>query len=223
MALQPFVGPWSLLKFRYLFYTDGRTPWTRGQPFAKPLPTLRTTQTQNNPTQTSMPWVGLEPTIPTFERAKTVHALDRAVTVISVKRIYRQKYLRNRVTTIYLEKGWESPCEILSILHKEACRTYYTAVNTEHNWTALLGLTNTKRNKLYCFRFNSRFCKQHTECRKVFKYSLCQRLYVLYKYFSLINTEQTVLFKIYLNVHRIESFDWICTEPEYKVYLSSLM
>jgi hypothetical protein len=29
-----------------------------------------------------MPWVGLEPTIPVYERAKTVHAFDRAATVI---------------------------------------------------------------------------------------------------------------------------------------------
>jgi hypothetical protein len=29
-----------------------------------------------------MPWVGFEPTIPMFEQAKTVHALDRAVTVV---------------------------------------------------------------------------------------------------------------------------------------------
>jgi hypothetical protein len=29
-----------------------------------------------------MPRVGLEPTIPVFERAETVHALDRAATVI---------------------------------------------------------------------------------------------------------------------------------------------
>jgi hypothetical protein len=29
-----------------------------------------------------MPEVGFEPTIPVFEQAKTVHALDRAVTVI---------------------------------------------------------------------------------------------------------------------------------------------
>jgi hypothetical protein len=29
-----------------------------------------------------MPRVGFEPTIPVFERAKTVHALDRASTVI---------------------------------------------------------------------------------------------------------------------------------------------
>jgi hypothetical protein len=29
-----------------------------------------------------MPRVGLEPTIPAFERVKTVHVLDRAATVI---------------------------------------------------------------------------------------------------------------------------------------------
>jgi hypothetical protein len=29
-----------------------------------------------------MPIVGFEPTIPAFERTKTVHALDRAATVI---------------------------------------------------------------------------------------------------------------------------------------------
>jgi hypothetical protein len=44
--------------------------------------THRTTQTHNNRTQTSMPLVGFEHTIPVFERAKTVHALDRAATVI---------------------------------------------------------------------------------------------------------------------------------------------
>jgi hypothetical protein len=35
-------------------------------------------QTQNKHKQTSMPRVGFESTIPAFERAKTVHALDRA-------------------------------------------------------------------------------------------------------------------------------------------------
>jgi hypothetical protein len=67
MALQPFVGPWSLLRFRNLFHTDGRTP------VARPLPTQRTTQI-------FMPRMGFEPTIPVFERAKTVHGLDRAAT-----------------------------------------------------------------------------------------------------------------------------------------------
>jgi hypothetical protein len=40
------------------------------------------TQTYYKHTQTSMPRVRFEPTIPGFERAKTVHALDRAATVI---------------------------------------------------------------------------------------------------------------------------------------------
>jgi hypothetical protein len=47
IALQPFVGPWPLLQFRNHFYAHGRTPWTSGEPIAIPLPTHRTTQTQN--------------------------------------------------------------------------------------------------------------------------------------------------------------------------------
>jgi hypothetical protein len=39
-------------------------------------------EAQNKRTQTSMPQVGFESTIPVFERAKTVRALDRAVTVL---------------------------------------------------------------------------------------------------------------------------------------------
>jgi hypothetical protein len=50
MAVQPFVVPWPLIQFRNLFYTDGRTPWTGDQPVARPLPTYRTTQTQNKRT-----------------------------------------------------------------------------------------------------------------------------------------------------------------------------
>jgi hypothetical protein len=34
--------------------------------------------------QTSMPWEGFETTIPVTERAKTVHALDRSVTVTDI-------------------------------------------------------------------------------------------------------------------------------------------
>jgi hypothetical protein len=47
VSLQPFVGLWPPLQFRNLFYTDGRTPWTKDQPVARPLSTHRTTQTQN--------------------------------------------------------------------------------------------------------------------------------------------------------------------------------
>jgi hypothetical protein len=54
------------------------------QSFARLLPTHRTTQTQNKCTETYMPWVGFEPTIPVFERAKTVHALDCAATVTGI-------------------------------------------------------------------------------------------------------------------------------------------
>jgi hypothetical protein len=53
-----------------------------GQTAAKPLPTQRTTQTQNKCTQRSMPCVGFEPMIPVFEQVKTVHALDHVATVI---------------------------------------------------------------------------------------------------------------------------------------------
>jgi hypothetical protein len=69
--------------FRFLIpFTIGRNPWTGDQPVAGPLPTHSTTQTQNKRTQTSITRVGFEATIPLLERMKTVHALDRAATVI---------------------------------------------------------------------------------------------------------------------------------------------
>jgi hypothetical protein len=82
MALQPldFDRFFSLL----ILYTADRTPWTGDQPVARPLPAHRTTQTQNKRTQATMLRMGFEPTIPVFERAKTVHTLDRAATVISL-------------------------------------------------------------------------------------------------------------------------------------------
>jgi hypothetical protein len=80
MALQSFVEPWPLFQFLNL-YTDGRTPWRKNQPVARPRPAHRTAQTSNKYIQTSMPQVGFEPTIPVFELAKTVHALDGAATV----------------------------------------------------------------------------------------------------------------------------------------------
>jgi hypothetical protein len=65
-------------------YTVGRTPWTEDQPVARSLPTHRRTETQNKLTQISMSRMGFEPTSPVFERAKTVHSLDRAATVIGL-------------------------------------------------------------------------------------------------------------------------------------------
>jgi hypothetical protein len=48
----------------------------------------RTTQTQNKRTQISITWVGIEPTIPVFERAKTYHALERVATAIGNNRLW---------------------------------------------------------------------------------------------------------------------------------------
>jgi hypothetical protein len=92
MALQPSLGPWPLFSFLVL-YTVGRTPWMGDQPVPRPLPIHRTTQTQNKRTQISMPGVGFEPMTPVFERAKTVHAFDRAATVIGTRKIIVWDYL----------------------------------------------------------------------------------------------------------------------------------
>jgi hypothetical protein len=39
-----------------------------------------------------MPRVGFEPTIPAFERMKTIHALDRATTVIGISVISKELF-----------------------------------------------------------------------------------------------------------------------------------
>jgi hypothetical protein len=99
MALQPFVGPWPIFDF-LIFYTVDMIPWTGDQPFARPLPAHRTALTQNKRTQTSMPQEGLEYTIPVFERAKTVHALDRAATVIGIKITYSVQIFHQRMLAL---------------------------------------------------------------------------------------------------------------------------
>jgi hypothetical protein len=52
------------------------------QPVARPLPIHRTMQTHNKHTQASMSHVGLEPTTPMFELAKTFHASHLATNLI---------------------------------------------------------------------------------------------------------------------------------------------
>jgi hypothetical protein len=52
----------------------------------------RTTQTQNKRRQTSISWVGFEPTIPVFERAKTVLTLYRAATMSGLIK-YRDTFI----------------------------------------------------------------------------------------------------------------------------------
>jgi hypothetical protein len=82
MAAQLFVGPWPIFQFLDL-YTDSRTPSMVDQPVANRIPTHRTAQTQNKHTQTFMSQVRFKPMITVFEHVKTVHALNRAVTMIS--------------------------------------------------------------------------------------------------------------------------------------------
>jgi hypothetical protein len=95
MALRPL---WILTVFFQLLneYTVGRTPWKGEQPVTRLLPTHRRKQTQNKRTQTPMPRVGFEPTIPAFRRAKRVHALDGAATTISLD--FSTKRKSNSVT-----------------------------------------------------------------------------------------------------------------------------
>jgi hypothetical protein len=45
--------------------------------------------------QTSMFRVGFKPTNPVFERAKTVHALDRAATEIGIRNVVRNQNLED--------------------------------------------------------------------------------------------------------------------------------
>jgi hypothetical protein len=68
-----FVGSLPLFSFLIL-YTIGRTPWTEDLP-------VQGRYLHRIHAQTSMPRVGFEHTIPVFERAKAVHASDRAATV----------------------------------------------------------------------------------------------------------------------------------------------
>jgi hypothetical protein len=82
MVLQSFCWALAASSVSSSFYTVGRTPCTRDQPVARPIPTRKTAQTQIKRTQASMPREGLEPTIPVFEQEKTVYALYCVVTVI---------------------------------------------------------------------------------------------------------------------------------------------
>jgi hypothetical protein len=59
-----------------------RTPWTGDLSVARSLPTYRTTYTQNKRTQTSISRVGFILRTPMLLQTKTVHALDRAATML---------------------------------------------------------------------------------------------------------------------------------------------
>jgi hypothetical protein len=83
-----------------ILYTVGRTPWTGNQLVAKPLPTQDNTNTEET-------YIDIYALNPVFERAKTVHALDRAATVIGNQHIYlivsfsKKGYVNVFVTAAY--------------------------------------------------------------------------------------------------------------------------
>jgi hypothetical protein len=74
-------GRWPHFQFLNL-YTVCRTPTGISPSQGRYLHTEQ--HKQNKCTQTFMPRVGFEATIPVFDRAKRVHALDRAVAVIGL-------------------------------------------------------------------------------------------------------------------------------------------
>jgi hypothetical protein len=92
----PFVlGP--LLCFPSELQTVGRTPRTGNQP--RRIAAYTGQHKQKKRGQTSMPWVGFKPTIPVFGRAKTVHALVSAATVIGGCCLRSRKYMTIHVCT----------------------------------------------------------------------------------------------------------------------------
>jgi hypothetical protein len=90
----PLLGLGRLFSF-FIFYTVGRTlgrviSLTQGR-------SLHTGQH----IQTSIPQLGFEPTIPVFERAKTVHALDGAAIVIGLSNSDVPKMHINHIALYY--------------------------------------------------------------------------------------------------------------------------
>jgi hypothetical protein len=80
---------WNAL-FHFSFLIVGHSVGLLGLgigPVARPVSTHTTVQAHIKSRQT-MPLLGFEPTIPAFEKAKTVHALDRAATANGLSLIY---------------------------------------------------------------------------------------------------------------------------------------
>jgi hypothetical protein len=115
----PFLDLGRFFSF-FIPYTVGRTPWTRDQSVARPLPTHRTTQTQNKRIQTSMPRLGFERTTSVFQRAKTVHTSDHAGPLWSPP-------LMNTIsnfTLFYATMRWRYVCSAACFLSRVVCSCY---------------------------------------------------------------------------------------------------
>jgi hypothetical protein len=93
-----------------------------------------------------MPWAGFKPTIPASERAKTVHALDRAATVTNYLRRYSKKsqhsignngssHCTQEPTGSLLNKqkllSWPRNCQFFFFLSQKICQD----ILRSHDWT----------------------------------------------------------------------------------------
>jgi hypothetical protein len=115
LALQPFVGPWPIFQFSDLLH--GRWDSLDGGSDHRKAATYTQGNKQNKRTQIPMPRVRFEPTIPVFERAKTVPALDRAATAIdrccsgngNMKRIATSPVLCPRFSKLTQIRFWDYP------------------------------------------------------------------------------------------------------------------
>jgi hypothetical protein len=91
----PLLGLGLFFSFVIFFYTVGRTPWTSDQPVARPLPTRRTTQTQNTRKQYRHPcleWDSNPRSQSSSERTQFMPQTTHAVTVIATV-----KYTINKI------------------------------------------------------------------------------------------------------------------------------
>jgi hypothetical protein len=88
-----FLGPGLFFIF-VIFFTQSVGLLGQGISPSQGLYLYTEQHKQNKRTQTSMSHVRFEPTIPAFERAKTVHVLDREATVIG-ECWYRYQYFQS--------------------------------------------------------------------------------------------------------------------------------
>jgi hypothetical protein len=92
---------------------------------------------QNKLTETFIPWVGFEPTIPAFELAKTVHSLDRAATAIGwlqfITRLKNKlfKYCASSALPSFLD---HVNCHLLDTVIN--CRESFVQITAPHNDTS---------------------------------------------------------------------------------------
>jgi hypothetical protein len=79
-----------------------------------------------------MPRVGFEPKISAFEQAKTVHALDRAPTVVVLRVFFIAKTLTIKLPYLTLLRGMFTARQSRTSMRKISTRDYVTGENLCH-------------------------------------------------------------------------------------------